>query len=189
MRLQAVTRLAGKGKKTAWAAWQAFDEVTNAFTKVTIAPNLDTLQQVMSVLQPFVIIMYDRSSSCNDVNECPKEKGRSIDAIPPTLDALFQHTMRAILQSIIWNRCLSPAPDLPSSREWGWSKGPLDKWMPKWITIPQAFDACKELLRCGCSAELGCRKKCKCFKSGLVCTMRTKSHRSGLCRWEAKVRV
>ena len=165
---------AGKGKKTAWAAWQAFDEVTNAFEKVTSAPNLDTLQQVMPVLQRFVIIMYDRSSSCNDVNECRKElfakKGRSIDAIPPTLDALFQHTKRATLQSIIWNHCLSPVPNLPSPHEWGWSKGPDDKWMPKWITIPQASDACKELLRCGCSPELGCRKRCKCVKTGLVCT-------------------
>ena len=54
-------------------------------------------------VERYVILLYDRASPCTDVNECRRflftKKQRSIEAIPPTKDALKQHVARAMLQS------------------------------------------------------------------------------------------
>jgi len=47
-------------------------------------------------LERFVILMYDRTSECENVNEAGKilftQKGRSSpESIPPTYNALLQH--------------------------------------------------------------------------------------------------
>lgn len=44
----------------------------------------------------------------------------------------------------------------------------LGSWEPLWTTLPQATDACRELLRCGC--RKGCGGHCKCRKAALKCT-------------------
>ena len=53
-------------------------------------------------LERYVILIYDRASTLQNVNECCKalfsKKGRSIDALPPSRDALIQHSRRALLQ-------------------------------------------------------------------------------------------
>lgn len=55
------------------------------------------------VVQRFVVLMYDRSSSCEDVNSCRRvlfsTKNREMESIPPTEDALRHHILRAMLQS------------------------------------------------------------------------------------------
>ena len=57
----------------------------------------------MRVLERFVILLYDRASTCSDINECRRilftKKGRTVEAIPPTKDALKLHIFRAMLQS------------------------------------------------------------------------------------------
>ena len=71
-----------------------FDEVTETFKRLMNVPSIDTLQDVMPVSERFVVLMYGRSSICMNVNDARKElfahKGRSIEPIPPTADALFQ---------------------------------------------------------------------------------------------------
>ena len=54
-------------------------------------------------IQRFVVLLYDRASTSMSVNECRRmlfTKGRLVDAIPPTEDALIQHLKRAMLQSL-----------------------------------------------------------------------------------------
>ena len=123
----------GRGKKTSWNAWQVFDEVTEAFKRLMNVPSIDTLQDVMPVLERFVVLMYDRSSICMNVNDAHKElfahRGRSIESIPPTADALFQHSKRSVYQSgYCWGQCLVCVPELPSPSDWGWQKGPDQTW-------------------------------------------------------------
>ena len=52
-------------------------------------------------LEQFVVLLYDRKSNCNIVNEYRRDlftkKGRTVENIPSTLDAL--HIKRASLQS------------------------------------------------------------------------------------------
>lgn len=51
----------------------------------------------------FVVLLYDRLSDTDDVNECRRslftKKARSVEQIPPTQDALLQHMKRATFQS------------------------------------------------------------------------------------------
>ena len=53
----------------------------------------------------------------------------------------------------------------PSPREWGWKKKPGGGWSINWTTLPEASEACRELLRCGC--KNGCRGRCKYQKAAL----------------------
>ena len=54
-------------------------------------------------LERHVILIYDKTSTLQDVNKCRKtlfaKKGGSIEALPPTKDALIQHSRRALLQA------------------------------------------------------------------------------------------
>ena len=56
------------------------------------------------VIERFIILMYDITSSTTNINECQRElftkKGKAVVCIPPTKDALRQHIKRAMLQSM-----------------------------------------------------------------------------------------
>ena len=157
--------------------WGAFNEVTAAFQALSNAPTVDVVDQVMPILERYVTIMYDRTSACMKVNDARKDqftrKGRDIEAIPFTSDALHQHAKRSTYQSgHCWGNSLVPSPLLPCSSEWGWVKVANDMWAPWWMTIPQASQSCQKLLKCGCRSERGCTcvGRCKCVKAELPCT-------------------
>ena len=65
------------GKKTAWGA---FDDVTAAFQALSNAPTVDVVDEVMPILERYVTIMYDRTSTCTKVNDARRDlftrKGR-----------------------------------------------------------------------------------------------------------------
>ena len=74
--------------------------------------------------------MYDRTSSCNSVDDACRElltqKGWSIEFIPPASAALLQHAERAVYQAAyVWGQFLLPAPVLPDPANWGWTKNNL----------------------------------------------------------------
>ena len=63
----------------------------------------------MGVIERFVTLLYDRTSSLRKVNEVRQElfsrKGRSLESIPPTQASLVQHVKRAVFQGgYIWER-------------------------------------------------------------------------------------
>ena len=102
-------------------------------------------------------------------NSSPK-KGRSFENIPSTKDSLLQHIHRVIHQVSIWFTSHERMPLIPSPDGRGWvlESNPLK---PVWMTKPEAAKVCKELIRCHCQSEKGCRH-CKCIKLGLACTER-----------------
>ena len=133
------------GKKTAWEAWGAFNEVTAAFQALSNAPTVDVVDEVMPILERYVTIMYDRTSTCVKVNDVRRDlfarKGRDIEAIPPTSDALRQHAKRSTYQAgHCWGNSLVPSPPFPCPSEWGWVKVANDMWAPLWMTIPLTCD-------------------------------------------------
>ena len=99
------------------------------------------------------------------------QKGRNINHIPPTCAALLEHSKRAAHQGrCSWEttELLLPVWDIPSPEGWGWN-GKGESWKPSWTTLPQASQACRELLKCGCLK--GCKlRACTCRKAGLSCT-------------------
>ena len=94
-----------------------------------------------------------------------------MENLPPTQEALLQHTKRSNFQASIWARCLQTVQNTPAPDTHGW-KLYNDKWIPHWSNLTEASKVCKELLQCGCKALPKCSKatRCKCLKSGLVCT-------------------
>jgi len=162
----------GRGKKSAWKTWLCFPEATAAFAELSAMPS-EVSDSCFSVLEQFVILLYDRTNSLTSVDAARKQlfsrKSRTLDNIPPTKDALQQHVKRASYQAgHVWGQSLLTDPCLPSPSEWGW-KLVNGEWKPVWITIPQAAETCPELLRCGC--KTGCTsRRCKCVRANLQCT-------------------
>ena len=161
-----------KGKKSAYDTWADYPDLTDAL--LSLCKNPEALQQsnAFAAIERFVVLLYDRTSELVSVDACRKNlfarKGRSMESIPPTRDALIQHTKRACFQAVfVWNQCLKVSPPIPHASNWGWelSNG---QWNPMWMTLPQASKACSELLKCGC--KKGCTKNCKCVKALMKCT-------------------
>ncbi|KAG0718626.1 hypothetical protein GWK47_052074 [Chionoecetes opilio] len=89
----------------------------------------DASEESMSLLERFVVLMYDRTSDTMEVNDARKQlfahKSRALENIPPTQAALQQHIKRASLQGNCWNQTLVLNPELPIPSDWGWTKGGL----------------------------------------------------------------
>ena len=83
--------------------------------------------------------------------------------------------MRVALQvGHVWGQSLEAEPDVPNPDDWGWTKSVDNEWKPLWSLLPEAAEACAELIKCSCKLERGCRGRCKCAKANLKCTVRCK---------------
>ena len=167
-----VSAFRGKAKKSAWQTWSVCDQVSSTFTKLSQYPPVvepDDLKK----LERFVVMLYDRSSVTTSVNDARMElfarKQKPYDAIPPTSDALKEHVKRAAYQAgIIWSQATVPLPAIGSPADWGWVlKG--ETWHVSWTTLPPIAKSCQELTKCGCKNSCS-NRRCKCSRSGLVCT-------------------
>ena len=137
----------GRGKKT---AWQDYEEVTQTFTYLATHPFqcLNINSEHFKRIERYVVVLYDKTSSLSFVNEAREElfcrKSRTIDNIPPTQDALLQHTRRAVYQAGVWTSTQAHQM-LPSPNQFAWSKATSGSWEPVWKTIPQVSKACSQL--------------------------------------------
>ena len=129
----------GRGKRTAWNTWQAYDQLTAALSSIMQNPSEDTISQALPVIERFVILLYDKCSTEMEVNAARQElftKGREIENIPPTKDALQQHILRAEYQAAyVWNQALVLQPTLPNRKKFGWIEK-NSSWEPRWMTLP-----------------------------------------------------
>jgi len=155
---------ASYGKTTAWAVWNVLPELTKAPSKLSSAPS-DIPEEVLHTIDRFVILLYDRTSTCTDIDKAVKKlfsRKNIVELIPPTKAALEEHFKRAAYQVLL------PAPELPPATSWGWTKSEEGLYKPHWTRLPQAAQTCCELLSCKC--KKGCVKHCKCKKAALDCT-------------------
>ena len=165
---------AGKGKRTAWSAWNVFDDATTALCTLANTPIKENIMNVLPIIERLVVIMYDRGSSESSVNSERQmlftKKGREIENIPPTQDALVQHLLRVGYEAgHVWSQAIIKAPQLPSPADFGWIWDMCSAhWKIKWMTLPPAGEACRAIIKCGCTK--GCRAQCKCKKAALICT-------------------
>ena len=78
----------------------------------------------MFVIERFVILLYDRTSICTDINKARQilfARRTNVKAIPPTRAALEQHVKRAVCQGgYVWGQSLVASPVLPPPTSWGW---------------------------------------------------------------------
>ena len=163
-----VSRFGGRDKRTAWDIWNAYVEVTPAFCALSATP--ESVENWLGPLERFVVLLYYRTSSQEFVNRARKQqfthKCRAIDGLPPTQAALLQHTKRAAYQAgHCWAHTMITTPELPYPSEWGWNRNENGGWKICWAILPEATQACRELLRCGC--KKGCMGLCKFLKAGI----------------------
>ena len=107
---------------------------------------------MLSLLERYTVIMYDRTSTCASVNAARKDlftrKGREIGNIPPTADTLLQHAKRTVFQSgHSSGNCLEESPQRPSPSEWGWVRDCTQGWEPLLSTIPVASQSCQRTIK------------------------------------------
>ena len=164
-----VSTFCGIGKKTAWNTWMSYPDVSEAFHKLSTTTTIP--DDVMEKIERFVVLMYDGTSACANVNECRRilytRRNRAIENIPPTGNALQQHCKRAALQAKTWMACLSATGPTYDPTRWGWIMDADGCYTPHWSTIPDVSQQCSELLRCSCKKAC---KNCKCKRNGLRCT-------------------
>ena len=87
--------------------------------------------------------------------------------ILPTLHAFEQHVKRSVYQA--GYVCQIAVPEFPSPDLWGWKKSDsISPWTTLWTVLPEASEACQELIKCGC--KKAAINRCKCYKSSLGCT-------------------
>ena len=159
----------GRGKKNAWSTWKVYPEATDAFEDLLLMQD-EISNHAMSVLERFVVLLYDCTNDNMRVNDARKklftQNSRSLENLPPTQAALMQHIKRASYQSNCWNHALTTNPEFPSPIDWG--RKEITGWQPLWTTLPEASRSCHELIRCGC--KKGCTGQCKSVLAALQCT-------------------
>ncbi|GFS26659.1 hypothetical protein ElyMa_007060900 [Elysia marginata] len=163
----------GKGKKTAWQAWQAYSDATEAMAHLADHPftHLDEDSDCFSVLERLVVILYDKTSHLSCVDEARKvlfcHMNRAMDKLPPTKNCLLHHVRRAIYQAGIWTKSTQAQFDLPSAQDFAWRQSE-DSWKPLWMTVPEVSKACSQLVKCACKDACSV---CKCAKASPKCSL------------------
>ena len=164
-------------KNTAWSTWNALPDLTDALLTLSSAPSFI---DVIHIIERVVILMYDRTSTCHDINKARRKifsKKNNVKNIPPTKAAREQHIKRTTYQGgHVWGQLLLPSPSLPLPTSRGWIKTTEGIFEPNWTTLPEASKVCYELISCKC--KKGCAGRCKCKKAALKCT--------GLCMCEGE---
>ena len=168
-----VSAFRGKGQKSAWQAWNVFEEATEVFRKLTTMPESISEDDKLAVEQ-FVVVLYDQSSTAKQVNEARLDmfarKQKAYEMIPPSQSTLQEHIKRAAYQAgHVWGQTLICEPIIPAPAEWGWRKDNLQIWQLHWTSLPAIAASCQELANCGCK-RCSCSGNCKSFKSGLTCS-------------------
>ena len=116
-----VSSMLGIGKKTAWNAWNAYPEVINTFVAIIQDPSSLTLDSLhIRRLERWTVLMYSKNCDAELLNDAWKvmftHSLKSLDYIPPTQHALFQHAQRALLAAAcIWKQSLSKTPNIPKA--------------------------------------------------------------------------
>ena len=116
-----------KGKKSFWQAWNAYEEVTDAFVRLAEHPfeHLDLHSESFQRIERLFVVVYDNTSNAMNVNSTRmnlfSQKSQAVDKIPPIQNSLLQHTRRAVYQAGIWTTCMlsqqtNPCANSPTMR-------------------------------------------------------------------------
>ena len=165
------------GKKKAYEALKVCPNAESTFGFIFNNPfhNLAQDDAKFESIQRFTILMYHKTSMLTKVNEARKrfyfQRTKNIETIPPTEDALFLHTLRAIYQAGVWSKSLEIRQNLPSPQAFGWKHSNESNWTwePKWISQYESSKEAREFVKCSCKSE-SCTR-CKCSLASLKCTL------------------
>ena len=115
----------GKGKKSFWQAWMAFEEVTDTFVYLASHPFelLDSNCENFRKIERLIVLVYDKTSTSLSISQTRRElfclKNVTMERMPPTQNALLQHTKRAVYQACIWVTSTQVQQMIPSPSDHG----------------------------------------------------------------------
>ena len=127
------------------------------------------------LVERYTVVIYDKSSSLEHVNEARRElyckNNRTMENLHPTQEALLQHAKRATYQAGIWATSDHIQQQTPSAEGYGWTwDKEVKTWQPVWSRLSVEATACSELIRCGCKSHGGCGAMCNSQRARWRCT-------------------
>lgn len=173
------SQFSGKGKRTCWKVFLKEPDLLQA-----IGGSAECSEDARKGAEKFVCHLFGYGN-CGSVNEVRLKmfvKGKSsIEALPPTEDALSFHLMRSNYQAFIWKTALTNDTDLPSPDGNGWTVK-AGKLTPVLMSLQSVPKSCMALVSCSC--KKGCSPtRCGCLKAGfLACT--SACNCEGLCQMD-----
>ena len=131
---------------------------------------LDSNCENFCKIERLIVLVYDKTSTSLSINQTRRElfclKNVTMERMPPTQNALLQHTKRAVYQAFIWVTSTQVQQMIPSPNDYGW--GQVDNvWSLLWLTVPELSKACQDLIKCTCKGDCS---NCKCGKASLKCS-------------------
>ena len=164
-----VSSFFSKGKCKGWDIWMEdrsnLDEV---FIRLGNEPG-ELTNTDMNIIEKFVTKMYtkqNKSLTLLRIELFKYMKDSDLRKLPPSREALEQHTRRACYQAgYVWKETVRDIV-LPNPENWGWV---LEEnvYKPRWQQ--QNCPISIEKLTITCSCHKGTCKNCKCSKAGFLC--------------------
>ena len=162
-----------KGKKLPWKIVKEEPEKYENLSQ--LGENSSISDAIVSDVEKLVCVMYSSStvSHSNDINElryklfCQKQHGS--ESLPPSRNALEEHTKRANYQALIWKSAHIAKPILPKPENHGWMKLE-EKLVLVYSSKPGIPREATEFVTCGCKKSKCSTGSCKCYQNELSCT-------------------
>jgi len=159
-----------KGKRYCCKVMKMMPHLMQHFASVAETP-FQISRSLMETVNEFVCKLYSSSDVPeNDVNKLRmrifSQKTRDVKRIPPTMDALEQHTTRSVFQASVWTSAHNSQMNAPNPEKFGWVVED-GKLFPVWITQLLAKDVFSIDVKCSCANLCS---SCKCVKANLRCT-------------------
>ena len=114
----------GKGKKSFWQAWMAFEEVTDTFVYLASHPfePLDSNCENFRKIERLIVLVYDKTSTSVSINQTRRElfclKNITMERMPPMQKALLQHEEGCLPSFYLDYKYRSTADDSFPKRLW-----------------------------------------------------------------------
>ena len=157
-------------------------DMTKIFASLGENGSVYISDEVMRQIERFTIVMYSRTSPHTDLAVARQSMfadGRSLECLPPTKEALKQHSLRAILQTVIDKSAAHPFIDRPPPERCGWKKNAAGYWTPYWSEKPPVCKSLQQFIKCRCKKR--CAGNCTCLSYPLPCTPLCACWSSGGC--------
>ena len=109
-------------KGSTWKVLDLFDDISPIFKTLSDQPTISLTEDLLTIIEKFTILIYNRISNCKTINKCRKDlfcKGRTIDNMPPTSEALLKLVLRSsYIAGYLWEQSINANQILADAEEW-----------------------------------------------------------------------
>ena len=167
-----VSSFYGKGKCKAYDTWlksDGIDDLTDVFINLGKKPDQVTSKQI-DILENYVLQLYGSTHhtlAAERLDKFKKSAENDLRSLPPSREALYQHTLRASYQTgYLWRQSVEEL-EIPDANQWGWKTDSEGDFQPNWTGVESQVSIQSFIDICSC--KTGKCKKCKCAKAKVAC--------------------